>query len=139
MKKHLIDFLRRGLCACGIGPLVLAIVYLCLHATGTATDISTAVAAKNILTITLMAFIAAGITVVYQIEELPLFPALLLHGVVLYLDYLMIYLCNGWLAQGRTPLLAFTVIFVVGYALVWVVIYLVNKAKTKKLNQSINS
>ena len=139
MKKYLVDFLRRGLCACGFGPLMLAVVYLCLHAGGVALTISTAVAAKNILTILLMAFIAGGITVVYQIEELPLFPALLLHGIVLYLDYLMIYLCNGWLAQGPTPLLIFSIIFVAGYGLVWLIIYLATKAKTKKLNQSINT
>ena len=139
MKKYLSEFFKRGLLVCGCGSLVLAVIYLCLYATGTTLTISTAEAAKNILTITLMTFIAAGITVVYQIEELALFPALLLHGAVLYLDYLILYLCNGWLAKGTTPMLVFTAIFVAGYALVWAVIYLVTKTKTKTLNQSLKN
>ena len=139
MKKYIAEFCHRGLLVCGCGPLVLAVIYLCLHATGTALTISTAEVAKNILTLTLMTFIAAGITVVYQIEELPVFPALLLHGIVLYLDYLILYLCNGWLAKGITPLLVFTAIFVVGYALVWLIIWSITRKKAKQLNQKINA
>ena len=139
MKKYIAEFFKRGMMFCWGGPVIMAIIYFCLSATGDALTITTAEAARNILTITLLAFIAAGITMVYQIEELPLFPALLLHGFVLYLDYLIIYLVNGWLAQGITPLLVFTAIFVAGYALVWVIIWGITKSKAKQLNQSINT
>ena len=30
MRKFILDFLRRGLIACGFGPMVLAILYLIL-------------------------------------------------------------------------------------------------------------
>ncbi|MBR5559285.1 MAG: DUF3021 domain-containing protein [Oscillospiraceae bacterium] len=139
MKKYVVEFLKRGLMACWGGPVIIAIIYLCLNASGAAETITLTEAAKNILTITLMAFVASGITMVYQIEKLALFPALLLHGAVLYLDYIMIYLTNGWLAEGITPFLVFTVVFVLSYALIWVIIYLITKNKTQKINQVLNS
>lgn len=139
MKKYAAEFFKRGMMFCWGGPIIMAIIYFCLSATGTAPTMETAEVAKNILTITLLAFVAAGITTVYQIEELPLFPALLLHGVVLYLDYLIIYLVNGWLEQGATPLIVFTAVFVAGYALVWVIIWSITKTKAKQLNQTINT
>ena len=139
MKKYVMEFVKRGLVACWGGPIILAIIYLCTSTSGAATTIGTAEAAKNIITISLMAFVAGGITMVYQIEKLPLFPAVLLHGVVLYLDYIMIYLANNWLANGTEPFFIFTAIFVIGYALVWLIIYLVTKNKTEKLNQALNA
>ena len=34
MKRHILDFLRRGLTALGLGPLVLAVIYQLLHSRG---------------------------------------------------------------------------------------------------------
>ena len=31
MKKHVLEFVRRGLIACGFGPIVLVILYLVLQ------------------------------------------------------------------------------------------------------------
>jgi uncharacterized membrane protein YesL len=84
-----------------------------------------------------MAFVAAGVTEVYQIERLPVFTAALLHGAVLYLDYLLLYLLNGWLKQELTSFLVFTGIFVLGYALVWLVIYFSTRRKTIGLNKNM--
>ena len=111
MKKYVKEFLLRGLTACAGGPVVLAIIYGILGACGAVETVATLEVCKGILTITLMAFLAAGVTVVYQIEELPLFPAILIHGIVLYLDYLLIYLVNGWIAKGSAPLAVFTLVF----------------------------
>jgi hypothetical protein len=139
MKKYAAEFFKRGMMFCWGGPVIMAIIYFCLSATGTAPTIETAEVAKNILTITLLAFVAASITTVYQIEELPLFPALLLHGVVLYLDYLIIYLFNGWLKSGAAPFLIFTLCFVLGYLLIWVIINAVTRAHAKHLNNTLES
>lgn len=135
MKAHVKEFFHRGLVACGGGPLVLAIIYGILGATGVIDALTPWEVSRGILTITLMAFLAGGVTVVYQIEKLPLFPALLLHGIVLYLDYLMIYLCNGWIAKGITPILVFTGVFAVGYAVVWLIIYAVTRKDASKVNR----
>lgn len=137
MKKYVKDFLLRGAVSCWGGPVILAIIYIICHFSGSAAEISTLEAAKAILSLTLMAFVAGGITVVYQIEKLPLFTAILAHGIVLYLDYLMMYFVNGWLAKGTGPFLFFTGIFILGYAVVWVIIYSVTRKSTQKLNRML--
>ena len=93
--------------------------------------------ALGILSITLMAFIAAGITVVYTVEQLPLPMAILIHGGVLYLDYLLMYLLNDWIPKDGIGM--FTLIFVLGYAAVWLVIYLSNRLKTAQINKKLHS
>ena len=138
MKKFLKEFLLRGLlCAAG-GPLVLAIIYGILGATGTVSAFSPKEVCMGILTITLLAFIAAGMTAIYQMEQLPLPIMILLHGGALYIAYILTYLLNGWLQKSLIPILVFTGIFLVGYALVWLIIYFVEKAKAEKLNKLLN-
>ena len=139
MKKFILEFLRNGLLACGGGPVVWAIIYLILHATGVAVTVSAQKVAIELLTITLLAFVAGGIGVVYRIERLPLILAILLHGTVLYVAYLTIYLFNGWLENAVTPFIVFTACFFGGYALVWMIIYLVTRRNTDKLNARLAS
>ena len=139
MKKFWKEFLLRGLiCAAG-GPLVLAIIYGILSATGAVETITTNEVCLSILTITLLAFTAAGMTAIYQMEQLPLPIMILLHGGALYLAYIVTYLFNGWLQNSFVPILVFTGIFVAGYALVWLVIYFVEKAKADKLNKLLKN
>ena len=138
MKRFWKEFLLRGLVACGFGPMILAIIYGILGAVGVVQNLTPEEVCKGILSITLMAFIAAGMTAVYQFEEIPLFLAILTHGVALYLDYLMIYLVNGWIAQGITPLVVFTLIFVGGYALTWFVIYMLTRKGANRINRMLS-
>ena len=139
MKKFWKEFLFRGLiCAAG-GPLVLAIIYGILGATGTAETLSPKEVSMGILAITLLAFIVAGMTAIYQMEQLPLPTMILLHGGALYVAYLLTYLLNGWLLGQLIPILIFTAIFLAGYALIWLVIYFVEREKTTKLNKLLKS
>ncbi len=138
MKKFWKEFFLRGLVSCGFGPIILAIIYGILGVTGTVETLTPGEVCKGILTIALMAFIAGGVSAVYQFENIPVFSAALIHGVALYLDYLMIYLVNGWIAQGLTPILVFTLIFVVGYALTWLVIYAVTRRGTERVNRMLS-
>ena len=137
MKKYVLEFVKRGLMAAAGGPVILAIIYGCLGMTGTVAAIAPVEAALGILSITLMAFIAAGITMIYQVESLPLPSAILIHAGVLYLDYLLVYLLNSWLPGNAIGL--FSVIFFAGFALIWLVIYLCIRAKTKKLNERMKA
>ena len=134
MKGFWKDFLFRGLISAAGGPLVLAIIYGILGATGEVTSLTPQEVCLGILSITLLAFIVAGMTAIYQVEKLPLASAVLIHGGVLYATYLLIYLINGWLQNGVVPILVFTGIFLVAYLLIWGIIYCVEKAKVKKLN-----
>ena len=135
MKKHLLEFARRGVVACGFGPVVLAALYLILQKNGVVETLSVDQVSTGIFSLTALAFIAGGMNCVYRIEELPLMVAVLIHGGVLYMAYLATYLINGWLQWGTAPILVFTGIFVVGYLLIWAVIYSVIRRKTRNLNE----
>ena len=137
MKKFWKEFFLRGLIASGGGPVVLAIIYGILGAAGEVSQLTPSEVCLGIITITLLAFLAAGMTAVYKMEQLPLAMAILLHGGVLYLAYILTYLINGWLQNALTPILVFTGIFIVGYALIWGIIYWVEKSRTNKLNKLV--
>ena len=137
MKKFVLEFLRRGFAACGLGPLVLAIVYLILWQTASLEALPVEQVCMGIFSLTALAFIAGGMNAVYQIEQMPLMIAILLHGGVLYVGYLATYLLNGWLESGITPVLVFSGIFIVGYIVVWAIIYTITKRNTEKLNKML--
>lgn len=135
MKRFWKAFLLRGLICASGGPIVLAVIYGIWGATGTAETITPSEICLGIFTITLLAFVAAGMTAVYQMEQLPLPTMIMLHGGALYIAYILTYLINGWLQNALVPILVFTGIFAAGYALIWLMIYLIEKAKAEKLNK----
>lgn len=135
MKKIILDFLHRGLVACGFGPIILAIVYLILQNQAAVETLTVNQVCIGIFSLSALAFIAGGMNVIYQIERLPLMVAILIHGGVLYISYLITYLLNDWLKSGVTSIFAFSVIFVLGYVIVWVIIYSITKRNTEKLNK----
>lgn len=137
MKRYILGFIRRGMAASGFGPLVLAVLYLILHRQGIVDILTVDQVCGGIFSLLALAFVAGGMNVVYQIERLPLMVAILIHGSVLYVSYLVTYLLNDWLEWGVLPLTAFTGIFVVGYLAIWAVIYVVIKKKTDKLNEEL--
>ena len=137
MKKFWKEFLLRGLiCAAG-GPVVMAIIYGIIGATGAAEALSPQKVCVEILSITVLAIVAAGMTAIYQMEQLPLPMMILLHGGVLYMTYILTYLLNGWLLNQLKPILVFTGIFVVGYAVVWCIIYCTERSKAKQINEKL--
>ena len=137
MKKICLEFLRRGSMACGIGPLVLAVIYLVLRECAGVETLTVSEVCIGILSLSALAFIAGGMNAIYQAERLPLMLAILIHGIVLYLSYLATYLLNNWLDWGTLPILVFSGIFVVGYLAIWAVIYAIIKRNTRKLNEML--
>ena len=134
MKKTALEFLRRGLTACGFGPLILAVVYLILRRAACVQTLTVEEVCMGIFSLSALAFLAGGMNVIYQIERLPLMAAAAIHGGVLYLGYLGTYLLNGWLEWGTAAIVIFSGVFVVGYLAIWAVIYAVTKRKTERLN-----
>lgn len=130
MKRLILEFLRRGLTACGIGPVVLAAIYLLVPAE----TLTTQEVSLGIFSLSALAFLVGGMNVIYQVERLPLMAAILIHGSVLYAGYLGTYLLNGWLEWGKIPILAFTGIFLVGYLAIWAVIYAITIKRTARVN-----
>lgn len=134
MKKYVSDFFRRGLISCGFGPIILAIIYLILQKNGMIETLSVNQVCIGIFSISALAFLAGSMNILYQIERMPLMVAILIHGCVLYAGYLCTYLINDWLKTGVVPFLTFTVIFVAGYLIIWVIIYAIIRRNTEKVN-----
>ena len=133
MKKFIKDFCVRGMMFAWGGPVIMAVVWLCLKASGVLSELSVGQAALGIFSTTLMAFVAAGISVVYQMENLPKPFAGLIQASVLYIDYLGIYLLNGWVPVNKIGV--FTLIFVGGFVLIWSSIYIPIRVKVAKMNK----
>ncbi len=134
MKKIVLEFIRRGLSACGFGPIVLAFLYLILQHQAAVETLTVNQVCLGIFSLSVLAFIAGGMNVIYQMQQLPLMVAILIHGGILYISYLGTYLLNDWLEWGVTPILVFTGIFVFGYLVIWAIIYSIIKRNTEKLN-----
>ena len=137
MKNIAKEFCRRGISACGLGPLALAVIYLFLQHNGIMEVLTVNEVCVGIFSLSALAFVAGGMNVVYQIERLPLMIAISIHGGVLYVSYLLTYLVNDWLDQGTAPILVFTGIFVVGYLLIWAVIYSITRRNTDRINEAM--
>ena len=137
MKKRVLEFCRRGFAACGIGPLILAVIYLILQHQGVVEILTVDQVCIGIFSLSALAFVAGGMNVIYQVERLPLMAAILIHGIVLYVSYLATYLINGWLERGMMPILVFTVIFVLGFLAIWAVICSIVKRNTDRVNEML--
>ena len=138
MKSNIMEFIRRGMIACGFGPIILAIIYLILQHQCAIETLTVNQVCLGIFSLSALAFIAGGMNILYQIERLPLLVAILIHGGVLYISYLATYLINGWLEWGITPIIAFSGIFILGYILIWVIIYTSTRRNTENLNRILN-
>ncbi len=135
MRGFALEFLRRGLIACGFGPFILAVLYLILHQTAAVQTLTVNQVCIGIFSTAALAFVAGGMNVIYQIERLPLMVAILIHGVILYISYLATYLLNDWLDFGVISMIVFSAIFVVGYVVIWAIVYAFIKTNTEKLNK----
>ncbi len=137
MKRFGLEFLRRGFIASGIGPIVLAIVYLIVKQSTSIDTLTVGQVCVGIFSLTALAFIAGGMNAIYQVERLPLMTAILIHGGVLYIGYLVTYLLNDWLDFGIIPIIVFSAIFVVGYIVIWAIIYSIIRRTTTNLNKTL--
>ena len=137
MNRYLKDFLHRGLIFGGFGPIVVAIVFMCISLA----DRGFSLTANNILLATvssyLLAFIQAGVTVFNQIEHWSTVKSLLCHFVMLYATYSVCYVVNSWIPFEWGVIGIFTAIFVVVYFAVWITVYIVAKVTSKKLNKKL--
>ena len=137
MKNMIAEFFRRGFVACGLGPIVLAIFYLIMQQQGMIQTLTVQQVCIGIFSLTALAFVAGGMNAIYQVERLPLMVAVSVHGCVLYISYLITYLLNGWLKRGITPILVFSGIFILGYLVIWAIIYFIIRHNTAKVNEML--
>lgn len=136
MKKFVKAFCIKGLMwGAWSGPIILAIVWLCLKNAGVMTMLTVDEAVMNVFSAAVMGFIAAGISAVYSIESMPKALAGAVQGLGLYLDYLGFYILNGWLLPDNIWI--FTIIFAAGFAAIWLTVYITVRVKVDKMNKML--
>ena len=131
------EFFLRGLIFGGCGPLVLGIVYLCLHRALENFSLSGFEVFLGILSTYILAFIHAGSGVFHKIESWSPGKSCLCQMSLLYAAYVLCYVLNDWLPFEPLALAIFTALFVGGYGLICLIVYLSVHAAAKKLNQSL--
>ena len=131
------DFFFRGLLFGGFGPVVLGIVYLILHHTLEDLTLSGEEVFHGILSTYVLAFIHAGSGVFHQIETFSPGKACLCQMSLLYASYVLCYMLNDWLPFEPLAIAVFTAIFVAGYGVICLVVYLSVRAAAKRLNRSL--
>ena len=137
MKKFVKDFALRGMIAAGFGPLILVSIYLSLQLSGIIISIPTSQVNLNIISSLILAFIAGGISAIFNVEKISLGVATLIDAIVIYLDYLIIYLINNWIKAQFIPLLIFTFVYIIGYLIIWAIIYHKVKSQVSSINQKL--
>ncbi|MBQ9702985.1 MAG: DUF3021 domain-containing protein [Clostridia bacterium] len=138
MNKYLKSFLHRGLIFGGFGPVITGIIYLILSITIDNLSVSGTEMFTAIISTYLLAFVHAGCSIFNQVEHWPIAKSLFFHFLSLYLAYSVCYLINSWIPFDITVFLIFTGIFVLGYAIVWLIVYLIVKQTERKLKSKLN-
>lgn len=131
------DFFFRGLMFGGFGPIIAGIVYLILHLTLQDLTLTGLQVFTVIVSTYLLAFVHAGASVFNQIESWPLAKSTLCHFGLLYVAYILCYVINSWIPFEPLVLGIFTAIFAVGYAVIWLAVYVSIRVTVKRLNRSL--
>ena len=137
MNKYVKSFLHRGLIFGGFGPIILGIVFFIIELSGVELVLSGSDILLAITSIYILTFVQAGASVFNQIEHWPIAKSLLCHFGILYVAYVLCYLVNTWIPFEPLAIAVFTAIFVCGYGLICLIVYLSVHAAAKKLNQSL--
>lgn len=135
MKKFWKEFLKRGLLFAWGGPAVMCVVWSCIDRFQGVDMIETKSAVLAIVSTTLIAFVAAGITAIHQMEQIPVVISAITHMIVLYVAYLAMYLINGWMPTKVIGI--FTVIFFATFLVIWAIVYVCVRESVKKMNEKI--
>ena len=137
MNEYLKKFFHRGLVFGGFGPIIMAIIYLCISFSSIPVVIDGREVFTAILSTYLLAFVHAGVSVFNQIESWPIAKSLLCHLGVLYFSYVGCYLLNSWIPFDFKVVIIFTVVFIVVYFAVWLTVFAIVKSTEKKLNKKL--
>ncbi|MBR6093390.1 MAG: DUF3021 domain-containing protein [Lachnospiraceae bacterium] len=132
-KSYILEFVKRGLMFAWGGPAITAIVWFIIWKTNNEIVLSVPEVVLGVLSTTLLAFIAAGVSIIHQMEALPKSIAALIQGSVLLAVYLATYLINGWIALSMVWI--FIVVFIATFVAIWGIIYLSIRTKVNKLNK----
>lgn len=137
MNKYVKEFFNRGLMFGGFGPIVLGVIYFILSKTIENFSLSGGEVFSGIVSIYLLAFVQAGVTVFNQVEHWSTVKSMLCHLSSLYVAYSLCYVANTWIPFEPKVLLIFTIIFITVFFAVWGIVYFSVKATSKNLNSKL--
>lgn len=131
-------FCLRGMMFASGGPLTYGIVMLILYLCGEDTTSDGLMIFRGILSTSILAFLVAGASILWQEERLGLAGALVIHGLFLYISYFIVYVINGLIAIELKSIGIFTLVFIIFYSLLYIVLYTVERIKVGKINSGLN-
>ena len=137
MKKHIINFLHRGLIFGGFGPIIAGIVFFILSKTIDNFSLSGSQLLISIVSTYVLSFIHAGSSVFYQIDEWAIWKSLALHFSSLYLSYTSCYLINSWIPFIPIAIVIFTIVFILTYLIIWLAVCISLKVVSKRFNEKL--
>ena len=121
----------------GFGPIILGIIYAILDKINPDFSLSGSQLLLGIVSIYVLTFVQAGVSVFNQIEHWSIPKSLLWHFSVLFVTYLGCYLLNSWSPFHRSVVLIFSAIFIVSYLVIWLSVYISVKLISRKLNAKL--
>ena len=133
MNKYVKEFLHRGLMFSGLGCIIAAIIS-CFEES-LVQDGRTVLAAM--ISTYILAFIHAGTTVFHTVESWSAVKSAFFQLLTLYVSYLGCYIANSWLTVSPAVIGIFTLAFVGGYLVIWLIVYLSVKSTGKELNKCL--
>ena len=136
MNKYLKNFLLRGLAFGGLGPIIAAIVFLCVSAF-VEVRLDAVDFALAVISTYLLAFVQAGASIFNQIEEWSLPKSTGVHFLCLYAVYVLTYLVNSWIPFEWAVIGIFTAVFAAVYLVIWLTVFLIVRATARTLNGKI--
>lgn len=138
MKNYILTFLKRGLLFSVTGPIIYIIIILILGLCNIIDILTYQQLVLGVFSSIIIAFCASGISVIYEIEKLPLLFASLFHSVILYIVYILMFLINGWLKGNYLSIILFTASYFILYLIIWIFIYISIRVNLNKMNKKIN-
>ncbi len=138
MKSYLKEYCKRGIVFGGLGPIICGIVYMIIDFTGVDLKLEGWQILLAIVSSYILAFVQAGSSVFEQIEEWSSIKALFWHLLSIYLVYLLTYFVNRWIPFSWLAIVTFSAAIILGFLLIWIIIYVLNRRLKNKLNSKLN-
>lgn len=137
MKKFWKNFFLRGFISMGFGPIILIIVYACLHANHVITVLSVNAVNLAIISTLIIAFVQGSSSAIFQAEHLSLGQATLIQSLLIYFTLIFLYLINSWIQLNPLVILIFSICYWLSYLIIWLTIFLVIRNQVKKANAKL--
>lgn len=134
MKNFWKHFFINGLMGMGFGPIILTAVYFFLKINHVISVLTVDEVNLAIISALIITFVQGSSITIFRIEKLSLGKATMIQSLLIYFTLIFIYLINKWIKFTFVEVLIFTIIYWVGYLIIWLSIYLNIRRQIKNAN-----